>query len=96
MEFDAGIEAQEQRLGDRRYSRGVCDVHDEDATPFPISLREVHCQAGVTLRNLATQAAVKLHDRQMQRPLRCDEAGLTLLAYALPGSERSLQTPPPG
>ena len=40
-------------------------------------------QAGVTLRNLATQAAVKLHDRQMLRPLRCDEAGLTLLAYAL-------------
>ena len=37
----------------------------------------------VTLRNLTTKAAVKLHDRHMQHSLHREEAGLTLLAYAL-------------
>ncbi len=35
------------------------------------------------MRNLATKAVVKLHDRQMEHSLRRDEAGLTMLAYAL-------------
>ncbi len=35
------------------------------------------------MRNLATKAVVTLHDRQMQHNLQRDEAGLTMLAYAL-------------
>ena len=35
------------------------------------------------MRNLATKAIVKFHDRKLQNDLRRDEAGLTMLAYAL-------------
>ncbi len=35
------------------------------------------------MKNLATKAIVKIHDRKLQNDLRRDEAGLTMLAYAL-------------
>ncbi len=35
------------------------------------------------MKNLATKAIVKLHDRKLQHDLRRDEEGLTMLAYAL-------------
>ncbi len=35
------------------------------------------------MKNLATKAIVKIHDRKLQNDLRRDEEGLTMLAYAL-------------
>ena len=35
------------------------------------------------MKNLATKAIVKLHDHKIQRDLKRDEEGLTMLAYAL-------------
>ncbi len=35
------------------------------------------------MKNLATKAIVKLHDHKIQRDLKRDEEGLTILAYAL-------------
>ena len=35
------------------------------------------------MRRLTDRALVKLHDRKLQRDLRRDEEGLTMLAYAL-------------